>query len=48
MVEIPGRMFPVEVEHMPQKDEPLTIRTDVAKRSKRKQFQVDPFLEAHV
>ncbi|CAJ1329850.1 unnamed protein product, partial [Effrenium voratum] len=46
VIEIPGRMFRVEVEHIAQKDEPLTIRTDVVQRGKqRKQFDVEPFLE---
>ena len=46
VVEIPGRMFPVELEHIALKDEPLSIRNDVVKRGQRRQFQVEPFLEA--
>ncbi|CAK9038999.1 unnamed protein product [Durusdinium trenchii] len=66
VLEIPGRMFPVEIEHIPQKEgmrvfqgtllarhrmqlggqeEPLTLRTDVVKRSQRKPFDCEPFLE---
>ncbi|CAL1127432.1 unnamed protein product [Cladocopium goreaui] len=46
VIQIPGRMFPVEIEHIALKDEPLTIRTDVVKRgSQRKQFDCEPFLE---
>lgn len=46
VVDVPGRCFPVEVEHIELPDEPQAIRNDVLRRQKRRSdFKCAPFMD---
>ncbi|CAK0865398.1 unnamed protein product [Prorocentrum cordatum] len=46
VVDVPGRCFPVETEHIQLPGEPETIRNDIVRRPKRRtEFDCEPYLQ---